>query len=115
MLAFRVPSTLKVRDLDFAMLACTEVVGVFPPQFTLFYSTCIPWCKRLLKSCFYKKEITRHRGSMIDIRKHPYFQILNYNHLTMPPGAAALFSMLLPQNALHSGMVIMVLITQVGV
>lgn len=42
------------------------------------------------------------------------FQIFNYNHLTVLLGAAALFSMLLPQNALHSWMVITVLMTQVG-
>lgn len=51
---------------------------------------------------------------MNDIRKHTDFQIFNYNHLTVLLGAAALFSMLLPQNALHSWMVITVLMTQVG-
>lgn len=52
---------------------------------------------------------------MNNIRKHPDFQIFNYNHLTVLLSVAALFSVLLPQNALHGWIVITVLRTQVGV
>lgn len=43
---------------------------------------------------------------MNDIRKHPNFQIFKYNHLTVLLDVAALFPMLLPQNPLHSWMLI---------
>jgi len=49
------------------------------------------------------------------MRKHLNFQIFHYKHFTVLPGVVVLFCMLLPRNALHSWMVITVLMTQVGV
>lgn len=115
MLAFRVPSMLKAHDLGFEMLACTEVIGCFPHNlYFCVCSTCILWHKSMLKLSV-RTENKWGTRSMNDIRKYPDFQIFNYNHLTVLLGAAALFSMLLPPNALHSWTVISVLITQVGV
>lgn len=44
---------------------------------------------------------------MNDIRKHLNFQTFKYNHLTVLSGVAALLSMLLPQEPLHSWMIIL--------